>query len=435
VTSKAKPAAHSNTLDPSSLFRKLAERRGLILAVSGGPDSTALMLLMSAWRERPPVSVVTIDHGLRPEAAGEVQLVAKNAAALGLDSRIMIPAIPRSEGNLQDWARRARYDCLVRAARETGFDTIVTAHHQDDQAETFLLRLARGSGVYGLASMREEEQLEGVLLARPLLEVPRAVLHAIAAESGLMIVSDPSNLDQRFDRVQLREVMPSLADRGIDARRLAETAGRLGRTAEAIDHYATKLLKDHFVSDAFGVVSGPVAALKTVPEEVALRALARILRAVGGTDYTPRLSSIESLHNALGSVPAAGLKQTLSGVIIEVARGTMSGRREWGREGLPDLAAAPGAEVVWDGRFRVTVPEIGGLLKIGPLGRTRAPLRSATISGALATLPVLYQDGTLCAAPAGVRVDGNEARVEVLAAECIVGQRLGITDKAGSGSS
>jgi tRNA(Ile)-lysidine synthase len=430
VTSKPKPAALSETLDPSSLFRGLAGRRGIVLAVSGGPDSTALMLLASAWRERPPVLVVSVDHGLRPEAAEEAQLVAANAAALNLPARIMTAMVPRV-GNLQDGARRARYSCLVAAAREAGFDTIVTAHHQDDQAETFLLRLARGSGVYGLASMREEEQLEGVMLVRPLLHVPRAALQKIAADSGLRIVSDPSNLDPRFDRVRMRGLMPQLAGRGIDAARLAETASRLGRAARALDYYAEALLKEHFAADSLGVVSGPVAKLAAVPEEVALRSLARILRAVGGADYTPQLSSVESLHRALLSATGeTRFKRTLSGVVIEAAKGMLLARREWGRDGLPDISVAAGANLVWDGRFRVQVPKRVGSLNIGALGRAELRLRSA--GGSVSTvraLPGLYLDGVLLAVPPGVHPEDEEARLEPLTVECIVGQRLGITDE------
>src|SRR6185369_13774095 len=106
------PAADPEALDPSSLFRRLSGRAGLILAISGGPDSTALMWLMSRWRERPPVIVVSVDHGLRPEAADEARLVAGNAARLGLPSRTMRVAASHAAGNLQDWARRARYRCL-----------------------------------------------------------------------------------------------------------------------------------------------------------------------------------------------------------------------------------------------------------------------------------------------------------------------------------
>src|SRR5690242_18709592 len=131
VTRRSTPAAEPSALDPARLFGALVGRRGLILAVSGGPDSTALMLLASRWRDRPPVLVVTVDHALRPEATEETKLVAENAARLGLPWRIMRVSERRS-GNLQDWARRARFACLTQAARDAHYDTIVTAHHEDD---------------------------------------------------------------------------------------------------------------------------------------------------------------------------------------------------------------------------------------------------------------------------------------------------------------
>ena len=118
--------------------------------------------------------------GCGPRRRAEAQTVAENAARLGLPWRIMSVPKRGAGGNLQDWARRARYRLLAEAAGDAGYDTIVTAHHEDDQAETFLLRLARGSGVYGLAAMPEEGTAEGVALARPLLHVPRATLREVA---------------------------------------------------------------------------------------------------------------------------------------------------------------------------------------------------------------------------------------------------------------
>jgi tRNA(Ile)-lysidine synthase len=282
--------------------------------------------------------------------------------------------------------------------------------------------------------MREEERLEELLLARPLLRVPGAMLQGIALKSNLRIVADPSNLDARFDRVQMRELMPQLASRGIDAARLAETAGRLDRAAKALDHYAGGLLRDHFVCDPLGVVSGPATAMVTAPEEVALRSLARILRAVGGADYTPRLSSLESLHqDILTSTTSRTVRRTLSGVVVEVSQRELTARREWGRNGLPDVSASPGASIVWDGRFRVAVPGAAGPLRVGALGRAAVRLRSAVAARrALSVLPALYREGTLLAAPAGVQVEAGEGtRVEVLAAECLVGQRLGIEAESG----
>lgn len=381
------------------------------------------MALAARWPERPPVLVVTVDHGLRTQSAAEARSVAENAERLGLAWRIA-KAPPRPPaGNLQDWARRTRYRLLAEAARAAGFDTIVTAHHRDDQAETFLLRLARGSGVYGLAAMPEEGIVDGILLARPLLGLPRATLAQVAAASGLPTVDDPSNADPHFDRARMRALMPRLAAEGLTAERLAATAARLRRAAGALDHYATELLQECFAADGYGVVSGPAEALLAAPEEVTLRALALILRAVGGADYTPALESVEALRQAmLAAAPGATVKRTLHGVVVTAAGGRVTARREWGRTGLPALPANPGATLVWDGRFRVAVPPLPGELRVAALGNAGAPLHApGRDRAALRTLPGLFRNGTLVAVPAGI---GSETPLEALAAECLVGQRL-----------
>ena len=425
---KVGPAVSTTAVDPERLFRRLAGRRGIVLAVSGGSDSTALMLLASQWRESPPLLVVAVDHGLRPESSAEARMVAENAGRLRLPWRI-VAAPPRLEGgNLQDWARRVRYQCLADAAREAGFDTIVTAHHQDDQAETFLLRLARGSGVYGLAAMPEEGDVDGILLSRPLLGVSRHALTEIAGASALPIVDDPSNANPRFDRVRMRELMPALAERGLTSSRVAETAARLRRAAAALDHYATALLSDCFSADCFGAVEGDAAVLANAPEEVALRALALILRAVGGAAYTPELDSVEALRSAiLASARGDALRRTLHGVDLGVTNGRLTARREWGRTGLPDLAAAAGSTLVWDRRFRASVPMLEGALEIGPLGRSGAALKSPRADVAtLRTLPGLYQNGTLVAVPDRLGLSGGALSFGSLTAECLVAGRLNL---------
>jgi len=353
-------------------------------------------------------------------------MAAENAGGLGLPWRI-VAAPPRLEGgNLQDWARRARYQCLADAAREAGFNTIVTAHHQDDQAETFLLRLARGSGVYGLAAMQEEGIVDGILLARPLLGVSRGALTEIARTSGLPIVDDPSNANPRFDRVRIRELMPALAEQGLTSSRVAETAARLRRAAAALDHYAAALLGESFSADGFGVVEGDADALANAPEEVGLRALALILRAVGGAAYTPELDSVEALRSAIIVLERGeALGRTLHGVALGVIDGRLTARREWGRAGLPGLAAAAGSTPVWDRRFRASVPMLEGALEIRPLGRSDFALKSSRADAAtLRTLPGLYQNGTLVAVPDCLGLSGGALSLGSLKAECLVAGRL-----------
>lgn len=425
------PAADPSGLDPARLFRSLSCARGLVLAVSGGADSTALMMLVARWKPRPPVLVVSIDHGLRPEAADEARLVASNAASLGLACRVMRTPVRPSGGNLQDWARRARYKCLAAAARESGFDTVVTAHHQEDQAETFLLRLARGSGVYGLAGMAEEGTLEGLRLARPLLAVSRYVLADVTAASELAVSDDPGNRDPRFARVRMRALLPVLEEHGIAPGRLAQTAARLGRAAQALDHYAERLLQQDFSADPLGVVSGEAAALAAAPEEVGLRALALMLAAVSGADYTPRLDRLEALRDALlAAGEKSGFKRTLHGVVVNLGAGRLTARREWGRRGLAAMPAAAGAALLWDRRFRIEIPTVAGILTIGPLGCSRRRFDTARAASrdraAIRALPGLYDGVSLIAAPETVStVDAGEP-LTILKAECVVGRRIGL---------
>jgi tRNA(Ile)-lysidine synthase len=208
---------------------------------------------------------------------------------------------------------------------------------------------------------------------------------------------------------------------------LAETAARLGRAAEALDYYAAEFLQAHFFADSFGVVSGSAEALADLPEEVALRALARVLKAVGGADYTPPLAGIEALRGAVVGGRGERMRRTLSGVLVSLAGKTLTAEREWGRDGLGEAAAPAGATLLWDRRFRVEVPRIPGVLQVGALGRSTRRLNSSgAASAALKTLPGLYQDGTLVAVPDAIQAADTKGSLDILPVECIVGQRLGL---------
>jgi tRNA(Ile)-lysidine synthase len=412
------------SLDPEALLAPLAGRRGLVLAVSGGPDSTALMLLAAAWDKRPPLLVVSVDHGLRPESAEETRLVAANAERLGLACRVMRPDALPLAGNRQAAARVARYRCLAAAAREAGCDTIVTAHHRDDQAETLLLRLARGSGVYGLAAMAPEVELDGLRLARPLLGVPGAALKKHAEASGLPLVFDPSNADRRFDRVRMRALMPVLAAEGLTAERLAATAKRLGSAAEALDGATSALLADNVAVDERGVARGTLAPFVEAHPEIGMRALARLLQAVGGTEYTPRLDRLQGLHAFLAD--AAGQRQparrTLNQVILTVAAGRFTAEREWGR-GLPRRALAPGGTAVWDGRFRIEAPDEAGL-EVRALAEAGHPALKGQPRPGLQALPALFRGGQLAAVPDAADLPTIVGVRATFGAGCVVAERL-----------
>jgi hypothetical protein len=210
---------------------------------------------------------------------------------------------------------------------------------------------------------------------------------------------------------------------------LAETAGRLARAAKALDATACAFLHQHFRADRYGSVTGGTDGLQAASEETALRALALIVRSVGGGDYTPPLANVEALYAAILALrPDGRLKRTLSGVVVYVAAGQFSAWREWGRSGLPDSPAAVGSALVWDRRFRVVIPHYAGVLAIRPLGRSGRQLRLlGAAKDVVAALPGLFQDGKLIAAPAGVLSANRHDRLAVLTAECLVGQRLGLS--------
>lgn len=202
------------------------------MAVSGGPDSLALMLLAHACLGE-SVAVATVDHGLRADSAAEAATVHALCNTLGMAHDTL--SVRLRPGNVQERARQARYDALGEWAHGRGLVAVLTAHHADDQAETFLMRLNRGSGVHGLASIRTASRvgLSEVMAVRPLLDWRKAELEAIVAQAGLVAARDPSNDDVRFDRTRTRA---ALADADwLDPLAIARSAHHLAEAARTID--------------------------------------------------------------------------------------------------------------------------------------------------------------------------------------------------------
>src|SRR5450432_768261 len=214
--------------DAKRLFADWKAAPAIILAVSGGPDSIALMWLAARWRRTlvrgPRLIAVTVDHGLRPEAAREARDVKRLARTLDLPHRTMRWSGTKPKTGLPAAARAARYRLLAQAAKANGATHILTAHTRDDQAETLLMRMLRGSGIAGLAAMARQSEREGVWLARPLLDVPKSQLVATLNKAKIAFADDPTNRDTTFTRPRLRALLPLLAAEGGDARNLARLA-------------------------------------------------------------------------------------------------------------------------------------------------------------------------------------------------------------------
>jgi tRNA(Ile)-lysidine synthase len=328
--SAAPIATHSAPVSPveaGAAFEGLAQEPALLVAVSGGPDSVALLALLAAWVQmpgRPVLHAATVDHGLRPESAAEAVAVAALCAKLGVGHATLRWEGVKPASGVQAEARRARYALLANEARRLGRATLVTAHTLDDQAETMLMRLAHGSGPSGLAGMRGRSEVNGIPLARPLLGIPKARLVATAEARGLAFVDDPSNSDSRFERVRWREAMPVLAEYGLTAERLGRLAERMARLDEAVAQQARKALDAMALpGEREGRLRLNFLALAAEPEEIVLRVLALALDAVApGGDGHGRLERLEACGAALTEAARAGLalRRTLSGCILSLGR-------------------------------------------------------------------------------------------------------------------
>lgn len=366
------------------------------VAVSGGGDSVALLLLLAALR---PVEAVTVDHGLRPEAAAEAAAVARLCAARGIPHATLRWRGWDGRGNLQAEARAARRRLIGAWAEERGLAGVALGHTLEDQAETFLLRLARGSGVDGLAGMAFAAQGEGTLWLRPLLEVRREALRQWLAGQGVAWAEDPSNADPAFARVRARAALGPLATLGLGPERLAATAAAMARARAALEAATAALARACLEPGRAGDLTldpGPWAA---APEEIRLRLLAGALGWVAGALLRPRLSALsaaaEAVAGGLGGELRGGL--TLHGCVLRPRRGRIVLRRE------PARAAPPvpfGAD--WDGRWVVAGPGAG--LRVGALGAAGLARRprwreSDLAREALLTTPAVWDGADLVAAP------------------------------------
>ena len=322
------------------LFGLLSREKALVLAVSGGPDSTALMMLAARWRrslKKPPKLVaVTIDHGLRAASKAEAAAVRKLAQSLEIEHRILRWTGSKPKAGVPEAARNARYRLLAEAAHKAGAGHVLTAHTLDDQGETILIRLTRGSGVAGLAGMKWASIVpvangRHVTLVRPLLGIPKSRLIATLKAAGIAYADDPSNRDPAFTRARLRATMPALAREGLSAERLALLGKRVGRIEAALSetlHAAFRLLAPAPWPPA-GAIAVDADAFSRLPDEIALRMLGRLVGSIG-REGPVELGKLESLYDGLvaaigaswiASPPPARFRRSLAGAVVAVRDG------------------------------------------------------------------------------------------------------------------
>lgn len=322
------------------LFAPWADAPAIVLAVSGGPDSVAMMWLAARWRRAlkrgPTLHVVTVDHGLRAAAAQEARMVKKLAGELGLPHRTLRWRGDKPSSGVPAAAREARYALLAKAARGAGATHVFTAHTRDDQAETVLMRLSRGSGLTGLCAMAPQTERDGIMLARPLLEIAKADLVATLDKASIGFAVDPSNSDPRFTRPRLRRLMVELAEEGCDAPNLARLAQRLRRADQALQLMAEGAERFLALTGADRRGGWDAQGFAALPAEIQLRLLLRWLDQVG-TEGPAELGKAEALlaelTAAIGAASAAvsvagkpapaRLRRTLAGALVTLERGRL----------------------------------------------------------------------------------------------------------------
>jgi tRNA(Ile)-lysidine synthase len=311
------------------LFAPFADQPAIVIAVSGGPDSSALLWLASRWRaartKGPELHAVTVDHGLRPESRREAEAVKNVAKGLGVAHRIVRWTGPKPKTGIQEAARNARYALLAAEAKKASADVVLTAHTLDDQAETVLLRLLRGSGPSGLAAMSDRAPYPGephLTLARPLLSIPKARLIASLRKAGIPFADDASNRDPRFTRPRLRAIMPALAGEGLTAARLGLLARRLQRAEAALRDAVTAAARRVCVPSANGSGRGAERTafcrerFLALPDEIALRLLGEAIGRAGN-EGPVELGKLEALFEALKlAADGSAFRRTLAGAMV-----------------------------------------------------------------------------------------------------------------------
>jgi tRNA(Ile)-lysidine synthase len=344
--------------EAADLFsRHLTGYTALVLAVSGGSDSMALMRLVARWnaglepQARSDVHVVTVDHALRPEAAAEADFVVREAASLGLPAQKLRWDGPHPKTGVPAACREARYRLMADVCRQRQA-VLVTAHTLDDQAETLVMALARGAGVDGLSAMQPKTRLNGLTVIRPFLEITRAQLRATLSRAGAKWIEDPTNRDTAYERVRVREALKLLEQEGVGHAGLARSSRRLSRARTALAHAANTLEREAVVHEVSGFCRIMREPFFQAPDEIQLRCLLAATRTYGG-GMMQSLAGAEGLLDWMQA--GTGKARTFAGCRIVRRSAEFVIGRESERIKEARVRIEPGQCVAeWDRRYHVS---------------------------------------------------------------------------------
>ena len=374
-----------------SLFSTLESFERIALAVSGGSDSTAMMHLVKQWNARrnfkTALTVLSVDHGLRTEAAGECVQVAAWCEALGLSHVTLKWTGEKPVTGLQAKARQARYDLMTEWCLAHYVPVLLTAHTADDQAETVVMRRTRTSSLKSLAGIWPSRDWNGVRVLRPLLSARREDLREFLLAQDLTWIDDPSNLDQRYERVRVRTQLDgnaSAANSAIDAQQQVAT----------VRDSALHWIRAHVNISELGLVCLPRVAFTSIEADLADEVLVGLLQ-ISGANHLPELKQRQSLLTWIQD--EKGVRRTLGGLVFAKRRDDILVAREPGRISAVPVTIPPSGEVIWDGRFLVKGP-IGSEIKAA--GEFEEIARRRDVPAFVdAGLPVVCHGKAILAAP------------------------------------
>jgi len=375
------------------------------LAVSGGGDSLALLFMASRWVKSSQriLKVVTVDHNLRHESKEEAIAVGSIADTLGHHHDILEWKFDCRKGNLQARAGLARKMLISQWAKKRSIETVLLGHTLDDQAETFLMRMARGSGVDGLSGMKHFKNLYGINWYRPLMSFYREDLRHYLTSQNVKWIDDPTNEDMKYTRVKARKILKELQGIGIKPKVLVETSKRMEKATEVLNDVAKEAGKKYVRLRKWGDVEVDRKLFKFTRDETFLRLLAHLIKFISGNIYRPRYQELNKFALAIGSTPFKG--RTIGGVIArQLNEETIVLRRE---PCVPVfISEIPARNFIWDGRWDITVTanQLGELEKIGPLGteglaQIKGIAPSVAPWEALRSVPTLFYKEKVLASP------------------------------------
>ena len=312
------------------LFNKYIDDKPIALAVSGGPDSTAMMQIaaLSKKLKNNNVTVIVVDHGLREESKNEANIVGQNAKLLGFKFKILKWDGVKPKTRIQEIARKTRYKLMTSWCKKKGIEKLFLAHHLDDQVETFLMRLGKGSGVDGLAVMNYVTEISSLKLVRPFLEIPKTRFIKILSITNLEWISDPSNFSSDYKRSRIRKILPILSKEGINSKQIGLVIKRMRSAKDALNTQTNILLKKYLSNVDNVAYFLNKELLKDVKEkEILLRVLEKIFMNISGSIYPPRRNKLENIISWIlknNNIKA----KTLTGVVVRKRKSELIFYRE-----------------------------------------------------------------------------------------------------------